>query len=134
MPAFLYPGLASFSYALLLAGFALRQRGALRHAWLMGSGMALDLTLVLTLEFTRNAIGTALGGTLSAPQITHILASTLAVLIYFPVFALGFVRLRRPTAANIPLRTWHRRLGYAALGLRTIGFAFMFSIVGHTAH
>jgi len=134
MPAFLYPSLATLAYALLLVGFALRFRGSLRHAWLMGAGMALDLTLVLTLEFTRNAIGTALGGTLSVPQMTHILASTLAVLIYIPVFALGFLRLREATPANVNLRTWHRRLGTAALGLRTVGFAFMFSIVGRSAH
>jgi hypothetical protein len=52
------------------------------------------------------------------------------VLLYFPVFALGLIRLRNPSRANISLRTYHRRLGYAALSLRTVGFAFMFSIVG----
>jgi hypothetical protein len=132
MLVFLYPSLATAAFALLLTGFAFRKRGSLRHAWLMGAGMALDLALVLTLEFTRNAIATALGGKLTGPQLTHILASTLAVLLYFPVFALGFKRLHAPSSANEVLRTWHMRLGFMALSLRAVGFAFMFSIVGRT--
>ena len=125
-----YPYLATLAYALLLTGFALRFRGALRHACLMGAGMGLDLALVLTLELGRNAVGTALGGTLTALQLTHVACSTLAVVIYLPVFALGLQRLLRPSTANLSLRHWHRRLGYAALGFRTVGFLFMFSIVG----
>jgi hypothetical protein len=125
----LYPVLATVAFALLLTGFALRKRGKLRHAWLMGSGMAIDLTLVLTLEITRNAIATALG-TLTLYQQIHVGSSTLAVFLYIPVFVLGLKRLRAPSTANIALRAWHEKLGYAALALRAVGFAFMFSIVG----
>lgn len=125
----LYPALATLSFALLLAGFRLRLTKPWRHAALMSAGMALDLALVLTLELTRNAVATAIGPELTALQRIHVAASTAAVALYLPVFALGAVRLFRPASANEAFRTWHRRLGYAALGFRATGFLFMFSML-----
>ena len=127
-----YPFFAALAFALLLGGFALRQRGSKRHALLMGSGMAIDLLLVFTLEFTKNAVATALGGELTAAQHVHVTASTLAVVFYFPVLAFGWVRLSWPSRANLNLKIWHRRLGYAALVLRAIGFLFMFAMLGRS--
>jgi hypothetical protein len=126
----LYPALATLAFALLVAGFALRARGRGRHAALMSAGMALDLGLVLTLELTKNAFGTVVGGGLSPAQAVHVGASSLALLLYFPVFALGWVRLFHPSGANLALRAWHRRLGYVALAFRTVGFFFLFAMLG----
>lgn len=129
MLAYAYPAAATFAFGLLLTGFALRARGPVRHAALMGIGMAIDLVLVLTLELSKGAIGTALGPELTGPQRLHVGASSIAVALYFPVFALGWTRLFRPSIANLGLRTWHRRLGYGALFFRAIGFFFMFTIL-----
>ncbi|MGZ3655175.1 MAG: hypothetical protein ACXVB9_00050 [Bdellovibrionota bacterium] len=129
----IYPILATVAFALLLVGFFLRKSGPGRHALLMSTGMLIDLLLVLTLEFSKNAVATALGPELTGPQRMHVTASTLAVLFYLPLSVLGWIRLFRPSEANLNLRTWHRRLGYCAIFLRTIGFLFMFTMLGRTA-
>lgn len=126
----LYPVLATLAFALLLAGFRLRARSPGRHAALMAAGMALDLGLVLALELTKDAVATAMGPELTGLQRVHVAASSAAVALYVPVFALGAVRLFRPSSANAALRGWHRRLGYAALAFRAVGFAFMFAMLG----
>jgi hypothetical protein len=124
-----YSSLATLAFALLLTGFGLRKRGRGRHALLMGLGMALDLALVLVLEFSRDAVGTALGDELNPWQQAHVAASAMAVLLYFPVFTMGWLRLFY-TESRPALRLWHIRLGYGALFFRTLGFLFMFSIAG----
>lgn len=129
----IYPLLATVSFSLLLVGYFLRERGPGRHALLMIAGILIDLALVLTLEFTKNAVATAVGPELSGPQRVHVAASTLAVLVYIPVTILGSVRLFRPSLTNVNLRTWHRRLGYCALFLRAVGFLFMFTMLGRTS-
>jgi hypothetical protein len=126
----LYPALASLSYGTLLCGFQFRARNKRIHALLMGLGMGLDLLLVLTLELTRHAIGTVLGGSLTGPEKIHVGTSTLAVILYFPIFVLGWRRLYYPSPENTGLIRWHRNLGYAALFFRSLGFIFMFSMLG----
>ncbi len=121
---------ATFAFILLLVGFALRKRRVRLHAGLMTAGMALDLSTVLILEFTKDAIATALGPELSLWQQAHVAASSVAVIIYIPVFVLGFIRLNSPSIRNLSLRTWHLRMGYCALIFRSIGFACMFSMLG----
>lgn len=128
-----YPWFASFAFALLLAGFAVRHSRRDLHVGLMCGGMGLDLIIVALLEFGRDAVATAAGAGLTAAQQAHVVASTLAVLFYFPVFALGYLRWRSPGARGAKaarLRAWHARLGYCALACRAVGFAFMFSILG----
>lgn len=123
-----YPWFASFAFALLIAGFAVRRSRRDLHVGLMSAGMGLDLIIVLILEFGRNAIATAAGNELNAWQQVHVVSSTLAVAFYFPVFVLGAMRWRgSPSAA---LREWHIRLGYCAFACRGVGFAFMFSMLG----
>src|SRR4051812_34019096 len=124
-----YPLLATLAFAVLLAGFAQRISRPRLHAGLMSAGMALDLGLVLTLEVTRDAVATALGGELSALQRVHVMSSGMAVALYLPVFGLGCWRLFQPWSAGLPAKTWHRRLGYAALLFRAVGFVFMFSML-----
>jgi hypothetical protein len=94
----------------------------------MSAGMGLDLIIVLILEFGRDAVGTALGPSLNGWQQAHVLTSTLAVLFYFPVFVLGFLRWRG--SLSLVQRAWHVRLGYCALACRTLGFVFMYSMLG----
>lgn len=127
-----YPWFASFAFLLLLLGFSVRRSRRDLHVGLMCGGMGLDLIIVLLLEFGRDAVGTALANGLTTWQQIHVGASTLAVLFYVPVFALGFLRWRNP-AAPAHFRKWHLRLGYCALACRSVGFLFMFSIVGRNA-
>lgn len=123
-----YPWFATFAFALLLSGFAVRRSRRDLHVGLMSGGMGLDLIIVLLLEFGRGAVATAVGEELSFLQKTHVASSTLAVLLYFPVFGLGFLRWRG--SGSLAQRAWHTRLGYGALALRAIGFASMFSMLG----
>jgi hypothetical protein len=132
MPVFVYPAIATLAFALLLVGFTQRKSAPRLHAGLMTTSMAVDLALLLVIEFSKSAIGTVLAGTLTLPQQIHVAASSLAVVLYVPVFILGATRLFRPSAANLAARTWHRRLGYAALAARAVGFAFMFSMLGRS--
>lgn len=127
-----YPYVSTLSFLLLLAGFAVRRTRRDLHVRLMCSGMALDLVIVLLLEFSRDAVGVAFGSTLTPYQLTHVIASTFAGAFYIPVFILGYKRWRNPAAPE-SLRTWHMRLGYCALACRAVGFLFMFSIVGRNA-
>lgn len=124
-----YPWFATLAFILLLAGFLWRKRNRRLHAGLMTSGMVIDLTLVLLLEFTKDAVATAFGNELTAWQYAHVITSTLAVLFYIPVFALGSIRLLRPNSDQ-EIRHWHMQLGYFALFFRTLGFLFMFSMLG----
>lgn len=127
-----YPWFSTFSFLLILAGFAVRRTHRDLHVALMCSGMGLDLIIVLLLEFSRDAVGVALGSSLTPFQLTHVIASTFAGAFYIPVFVLGYKRWRNPSAPE-SLRTWHLRLGYLALACRAVGFLFMFSIVGRNA-
>lgn len=119
-------GAATFAYALLFQGVLLRRQRAV-HIRLMPFGMAIDISLVLLLEITRGAVGTVAGGSLSIWQLSHVAASTFAVLLYFPVAWLGLRQLREKADAD--QIEWHRKLGLISFIFRTIGFALMFSML-----
>ena len=126
-----YMFLASLSYSLLLWGF-LQRRNRRLHVPLMNVGIALDISLVLLLEFQRDAIGTALGFGLNPLQQGHIAASSIALVLYFPLLWLGWsIQLGR---TNTPKsKEWHKRMGIAAFAFRSIGFLLMFSLLDHVA-
>ncbi|MGZ6371716.1 MAG: hypothetical protein ACXWPM_13245 [Bdellovibrionota bacterium] len=119
---------ATCAYLCLIGG-VIQRRNRAKHRFWMSVGMTLDLGVVLLLEVNRHAVQTALGPELSAPQTVHVVASLLAVGLYFPIIALGLLEYSNPG------RTWrretHRRLGIAAFLCRTVGFLFMFSHLGH---
>ncbi len=56
----------------------------------------------------------------------HILSSTIAFGLYFPVVALAVLRLRN----KVPDwgRRWHMRLGITAFCFRTVGFMLMWAV------
>jgi hypothetical protein len=93
----------------------------------MGTGALLDLVLVLVLEAGRGAIAEALSFEMSLPQQLHILFSTLALVAYFPLIVLGAQVFRGSSRWT----TTHRSLGIVAIGLRTLGFLLMFSLLDH---
>jgi hypothetical protein len=120
-----YKGIATVSYLCLLVGiFHRRNRNV--HAGLMSAGMAIDVLLVLVLEFQRSAIATSAGGSLNAYQLAHVIVSTLAVLVYLPTANLGYRRWKGtlPRENNI----LHLRFGILAFSLRTLGYILMFSM------
>jgi hypothetical protein len=89
------------------------------------------LGIVLTLEYQRQAIDTALAFSMSPLQQAHIAASSVATALYIPVLWLGWHLLKgTPTAAR---RRWHRRLAIPAFIFRTIGFILMFALLGKTS-
>ncbi len=121
----LYKAIAALGLALLLAGWSQRRKRSV-HVPLVIAGIAIDLTLVLILEFSRDVIGMTVEKQWSWQQWTHISTSAAAVLVYFPVIWFGVALLRGK--AGPAARTAHRRLANLALALRTIGFAFMWYV------
>jgi hypothetical protein len=117
--------IATFAYLALFQGVLLRKTKSI-HIPLMLTGMATDVLLVLFLSITRNAIGTVASGELNTWQYSHVIASTSAVILYFPVFWLG--RMRANNLANFEQKRMHRNFGLLAFIFRTIGFALMFTM------
>ena len=126
----LYMKVAAISYFSLVAGLSNR-RTARPHAFFMGTGIAIDLCVVLGLEIQRAAVKTAVDFEISALQATHIVASLFAVIFYLPTVFFGIKRLRG--IATPSQKTLHLRLGIIAFVFRTVGFFFMFAWIGrHT--
>ena len=121
-----YMAVATLAYGAIICGFVAR-KDRITHIRLMSTGILIDLSLVLTLEFQRDAIGKAIGGTLNTWQLSHIVASTFAVLCYLPAGYLGWkMASGRKTAA---IQKSHKICGFSALIFRTIGFILMFSFL-----
>jgi len=120
-----YKALASLAF-LLLVGALVQHRNRKIHVPLALSGMALDLALVLILEFSRGVIVMTVEQHWSWAQWTHIGASSLAVLMYFPVLWYGIKILRG--GAGKGARAAHKHSAHLAFALRAIGFGFMWFV------
>ena len=94
---------------------------------MMSTAIASDLVLVLTLEIQRDAVATAIAHKLSALNQAHIYCSSIATLLYIPLIYFGIKLLKREDVARI--KPIHRKLGYAALTFRTLGYMLMFSML-----
>ncbi len=117
---------ATIAYSAMVAG-VLNRKNKWAHSRLMGSAMLIDLAIVLSLEFQRSAIKTALGFSLSPLQQFHIGASTVAVALYFPIAYFGLKNYLGK--GDQQTRTRHALLGKWAFVFRTIGFLLMFSLL-----
>lgn len=124
-----YMVIASTAYSALGWGIVFRRDKKI-HTVLMNLGILFDISLVGVLELQRAAIATAASFTLTGWQQGHIAASTLALLLYFPILWMGW-GLYRGKLAREKYRSLHLRLGYAAFVLRTVGFLLMFSMLEH---
>ena len=122
----LYMGIASCSYALMIAGLKFRKTREI-HVPVMTVALATDISLVLILELSRHAINTSVSGSLSMVQHAHIISSTLAILLYIPLVALGY-RLFQRRSSELS-RSMHLRLGVLAFLFRSAGFILMFSML-----
>jgi hypothetical protein len=118
--------LASLAYLSLCLGILARRRNTHTHARLMCFGVLIDVSLVLTLQLQRDAIATAVAFTLVPLQQAHIVVSTIALILYFPVAYLGWRSWKDP---NFTARLLHRKLGVTAFILRSLGFLLMFSML-----
>ena len=124
-----YMAIATTAYSAMVWGVFFRREKRL-HVALMHLAILLDISLVGLLELQRSAIATAVSFSLNPLQQGHIAASTLALVLYFPILGLGWAlyRGRRPEPG---FRALHIRIGYAAFALRTIGFILMFAMLEH---
>ncbi len=116
---------ATIAYAFLVAGVFKRKDRRI-HPWLMGAGIGIDTALVLVLQVQRSVIQEAMTNTYTFWQSGHILSSTLAFALYFPVVWLGIRQLRGQGGASG--RLWHMRVAITAFVFRTVGFGLMFTI------
>lgn len=122
----MYMWVAAIAWFLMILGYTCRDRPH-THIVLMATAMALDVLLVIYLQIFRGAIQTAVGLSLTLPEMTHIAFSTVALLLY-PLVVWHGIALYRGAEH---LRTRHLRLGLGALISRSIGFLFMFSMWRH---
>lgn len=83
-----------------------------------------DLSFVVFLQLTRDALARAFEFQLSLFNQMHIGFSAVAMLLYFPVVFFGIKLLRGENNC----RLLHRRLAVSAYVFRTLGFLFMFSM------
>ena len=120
-----YDAVATLGWVLLVLGWWNR-RNRRRHLACVIPGMAVDLGLVLWLEFTRSVIELTMEKEYGVLERIHIAASTAAVVLYLPTIWLG-VRMLRGDATPAA-RLLHRRFAIPALALRTVGFAFMWTV------
>ena len=122
-----YDAVATVGWVLLVLGWWFR-KDRKRHLSCVIPGMALDLGLVLWLEVARSVIERTVSTTYALHEQIHIGASTAAVLLYIPTIVLGILLIRGGGPA---VRMWHKRCAVPALVLRTIGFAFMWTVEQH---
>lgn len=127
-----YMGIAALAYFVMVTGVLTRKGDKKLHAKFMATAMALDVSLVLILEIQRGAINTASQFSLSGLQQTHIIMSTLAVLLYFPVALIGYKRLTGQWK-GMKSRLWHIRLAWSAFIFRSLGFLLMFTLLDYYA-
>lgn len=117
--------IATGAWCCLVVGLLLRNNRTI-HARLMLTGITVDITFVLYLQFTRSAIQKAIGPGLEILHRLHIVSSTLALVLYFPVLYYGFKMLKNGTTPELLAK--HKRVAIPALILRTLGFGLMFSL------
>ena len=124
-----YDAVATIGWLLLVLGWWFRRDRA-RHLTFVIPGMAVDLALVLWLEFTRSVIERTVDTQhhYSLLERIHIGTSTAAVVLYIPTIWLGILLIRRRGGPAV--RAWPQRCAIPALVLRTIGFAFMWAVTG----
>ena len=115
---------------MLFGLFAIRLNEKNWHLLFMISAIFIDVSLVLALEIQRGAIETATSLTLSPLQMGHVVASTVATVLYLPTFMLGYIRWKQPKPGTNYVK-WHRRFGVAAFLFRTLGFILMFTLLNH---
>jgi hypothetical protein len=122
-----YDAIATVGWVLLVLGWWFR-KDRRRHLSFVIPGMAVDLGLVLFLEFSRNVIERTMRETYSTVEQIHIGTSTAAVVLYIPTIWLGILLIRGKGGPDV--RAWHKRCAVPALVLRTIGFGFMWAVQG----
>lgn len=127
------------THALSLAACGLIAWGLLvrgdrrRHRALMGSAFAVDLGLVLWIEFTRGAVATSLAledRPVPGPLLAfHIAVSTVTLVLYGIQLASG----TRLFAGRELSRTMHRRCGWMFVAFRLTNLATSFWIAAGNA-
>ncbi len=120
---------ATINYSLLIWGLLFRGNRKI-HVPCMNTAIFLDVTIVLALELSRDAVATAASFSLSFWQQFHIAASLIAVLLYLPTVVLGWKRFYQKSPRG-KIFYWHRGLGITAFFFRTLGFLSMFSMIEH---
>lgn len=89
-------------------------------------GIGTDIGMVLYLQVTRGAVQKAAEFSLGFFAQCHILASTVALILYVPVLFLGFKLIRG--GFSVRTKQVHVALATCALICRTMGFLLMFSM------
>jgi uncharacterized membrane protein YozB (DUF420 family) len=118
--------MATIAYTFLVAGMLFRKERQW-HGRFMATAVAIDLSLVLYLEFKRAAVEKVAALSISKLQAFHVGFSTGATLLYCPLVILGLMAFKHKL--GLQGKSWHRVLGIIAFCFRTLGFIFMFAFL-----
>jgi len=115
---------------LVFAGFWFRRHARI-HVPCMMMAFLLDFSLVIYLEVIKRVVQ-SVGGQIVHPVQSHgllafhVIVSTLTLVLYGVLMALGFSLLRGKQQSRTP----HRRLGYLFLACRLLNYITSFFVVG----
>lgn len=117
--------IATSAWVCLVFGYLMRKNKR-AHIALMIVGISIDLALVFYLQLTRDAIQKAVGFDLGLGAQLHIIFSSIAGILYFPVIYFGYRLIKVGPCPRLLFR--HKALALPALAARSVGFFFMFSM------
>lgn len=120
-----YMYIATAAWLFLVLGYV-KRKNRFYHVLLMLLGLSTDICMVLYLQITRGALQKAVELSLTPLQQSHVVTSTVALVLYVPVIFLGFRLLTGNFSSG--LKRMHVRLAVTALVFRSIGFVLMFSM------
>ncbi len=125
----IYMYIATLAWLSMIYGY-IKRFNRKSHVPFVLTGITLDILLVLYLQITRDAVGTAMEFSLKPLEQIHILFSTIALLCYFPTLYFGFKLLfgLGTGSAKSTTKKRHMQIAQTALFFRTLGFFFMFSM------
>lgn len=119
--------ISTIAVVLILLGWKFRRRAEI-HIPLMASAFALDLMLLLYIEFTSHAIETLQADIMTAADekllYFHVTVSALMLILYFVQIGTG-IRLARGHAIS---RVFHRNAGYAFITCRLLNYVTSFFV------
>lgn len=116
---------AAIAFLFLVAGVIARKNRRI-HPILMATGIAIDFGLVIFLQLRHDVVESAMTETYTLWQSGHIIASTLAVILYVAVVPLGVLLVLRRGGPLV--RVWHIRIALTAFAFRAAGFLLMFTV------
>jgi uncharacterized membrane protein YozB (DUF420 family) len=118
--------LISSAALLLIALGYISRRNQRRHILMMSAAFAIDISLLLFIELSRDATASVLKAS-SGLIWFHVTVSAFMLVLYFVQIVLGL----RLLAGGARLRGTHRRIGWAFIAARLTNYGTGFFVADH---